>query len=338
MDRRHGLPDDRLRTQVLADPDRGLADLGLQAGPFPLTVLDAVALVAEEVEGGGQFPHVGRAAGHRARLRVTERATAYRRSDAVQRATDPAQAHGHGDYREHEAEGQDGRGPAQADAQGAPAPRREHVALLRQVLPQRVRPLGERAGARRGLAVEPGREHAAPRSRRRPVVGAEGGQRGALFGRDVAAHRGLGQPVHLAERPAEGGPFVPVVRQQAGRAGGLVSGDRTLRVQEAGHHGQVGHLDRLDLAAELLDGGALVGGPGEHEDDHGGGQHRLHGQPGPGIEDDRARLPHGIGVPVFFTRPRRGTWRGTSRNRRPAPGPMALQRNIEELPVSLPSK
>lgn len=79
--------------------------------------------------------------------------------------------------------------------------------------------------------------------------------------------------MHLAQRRGELGPLGPVVPQQPRLAGRLVPGDDALRVEKIGLHGKVDHLDRLDLAAQLPDGGALVSGPGEDEGDHGGGQH-----------------------------------------------------------------
>jgi hypothetical protein len=80
-----------------------------------------------------------------ARLHVAERAAAHHRGDVVQRPTDPAQAHGHRDHREHEADRQDRRGPAQADAQGPLAPGRERLALLGQPLPEHIGLAGDRA-------------------------------------------------------------------------------------------------------------------------------------------------------------------------------------------------
>ncbi len=175
VDRGHRLPDHRVGAQMLADPDRGLPDLGLQPGALLLCLLDAVALVGEEVDGGGQVPHVGRATGERARRHVAQGAPAHRAGDIVQRATDPAQAQRDGDHREHQPERKNGCGPAQAHPQGPLALRGEDPAFGREIPPQLVGMPGERAAARRGLVVEPCRRAAALAGRHGLLVGLEGG-------------------------------------------------------------------------------------------------------------------------------------------------------------------
>ena len=72
VDRGHCLVDDRLSAQMLTYPDRSLVHLGEQAGAFPLPGPGPVALIREEIERPGQFPHVRWPAGNRARIGVTQ--------------------------------------------------------------------------------------------------------------------------------------------------------------------------------------------------------------------------------------------------------------------------
>ena len=164
VDRGHRLPDDRLAAQMLTYPDRGLPDLGLQAGAFALPLPDPVAIIREEIDRQAQISYIGWPSRDHARLAVAERTPAHRGRDGVQMAAQPAQGRPNGEHREDETERQDSPGPARADAQSALAPRREDVALLSQASPQPVGLVGEHVGTRRGPGVEHGRGGAAGRA------------------------------------------------------------------------------------------------------------------------------------------------------------------------------
>jgi hypothetical protein len=296
LDRGDGLPDDRLAVQVLADADRRLMDLGQQAGPVALGLLDAIALVGEEVEGLRQVPDVGRSAGDRARVHVAERPAAHRPGGRVQRPAHPAQAYRHGEHGDHEADRQDRHGPAQADAQNLLALERQRVAVGHQEAPQPVVLGQEGVGDRIGAGVAAGRGNAAYGGRHRLVVGGKSGPRAArLRGRladKVAGLSGEGQLAYPGLRRLEPGPLGQVGPQEPGLAGRLVAVRRALRADEVGLQGEVGGRQDLNFLVQVGDGIALVAGTGQHERDHAGHQHRLRGEPGPRVKDDGTRLPH----------------------------------------------
>ncbi len=115
-----------------------------------------------------------------------------------------------------------------------------------------------------------------------------------LLGAHPAAHRVPGKPAYPGQRRGSlvlAGAERP---QPRGLARRLVRAHRALGFEEVADHDEIGDLHCLHPAMQVLDAEALGRGASEHEGDDAHGQDDLDREPGPRVEDDRARLPHGV--------------------------------------------